>query len=233
MRREWRRFGPGIALGAAVLVVGTAAALAATADTGPSTASASADLAGPLRGPCLLGIIGDCAPQPTPTFTVPTSTASTPGVTPTDTSAPPSRDPTPSATRSRHPHSTRPTHQGRVHATAPGPSSTRQHPRRSGSVAVAVTTSVDPSPAGTTLSASDLPPTSDPGKRAASSSGMWRPLMQLFPIVAICLVVAIVVVVTAARRGSRNNRAAAGHVRQRHRHAYSETDELAHPRALR
>lgn len=99
-------------------------------------------------------------------------------------------------------------------------------------MAVAVTTTLDPSPAGTTISASDLPATPDPVRRT-ESSGMWRPLMQLFPIVAICLVVAIVVIATAVRRGSRRNRSAAGHLRRRHRHAYPETDELVHPRPVR
>lgn len=230
MRREWRRFGPGLALGAAVLIVGAVAAVAATASPVDHRAAApgSADAAAQLLGPCLLGIIGDCGPRPTPSFTVPSTGGTTPGPTRTGTTAPPSHRPTTSATRSGHPHSTAPTHHP-VRTTVPaGGQSTHHRPSRTGSLPVAATTSIDPTPAGTTLSASDgVPATPDQGERD-ESSGMLRPLMQLLPIVAICLAIGLVVVITAARRGSRRTRAVAGHSRPRHRHAYSDAEELVH-----
>lgn len=234
MRREWRRFGPGIALGAAVLVVGGTAVLVATAGTaGPAdtggdhaAAPAWADLAGPLAGPCLLGIIGDCAPPPTPTptYTFPSSTASTPAPTDSGTTAP-SHQPTTAPPRSRHPHSPPAHHRERVRTTVPAGLPSTHHGSGKSSLPVAATTSVDPTPAGTTLSASEgVPATPDQGERQESAS-MLRPLMQLFPVVAICLAIAVVVVVSAARRGSRRTRGANG--RRRHRHTYSDADEYS------
>lgn len=109
---------------------------------------------------------------------------------------------------------------------APSPT---HHGRRKSSLPVAVRTSVDPTPAGTTLSASDVPATPQQGG-PKESAGMFRPLTQLFPILVVGLAVGIVVLVGAARRGSRRTRAVAGHGR-RHRHTYSGADELTQPGA--
>lgn len=115
--------------------------------------------------------------------------------------------------------------------TAPAATSTHHGARRTHTLPVAATTSVDPTPAGTTLSASDdVPPT--PVKRERQeSAGVPRPLMQLLPIVAICLAIGLVVLVSAARRGSRRTQGPVGRGRRRHhRHASSDVDELVHPR---
>lgn len=231
MRREWSRIGPVLALCAAALVVGTAVVLAATASTTDRRAAvpASADLAAPPRGICLLGIIGDCGPRPTPTNTPPSGSASTPAPTHTETTAP-THQPTTTPTRPRHHHSRHARHTRTVRTTVPAqPSST--HHRTKSSLPVAATTSIDPTPAGTTISASDpVAATPDRGERQ-ESTGMLRPLMQLLPVAAICLAIGLVVIITAARRGSRRPRATAVHGRRRHRHSYADTDELVHPRA--
>lgn len=233
MRREWRRLGPGIVLGAAVLVVGAVAVLAATAGTARPRAAtaASADLAGSLRGPCLFGFIGDCrtSPSPTPTDPAPSSTVSTPVPTATHTT-PPADRPTTAPPRSRHPHPP-PTHRVRARTSAAAHLSATRHRKRKRSLPVAAPTSAGPTPAGTTLSASDdVPARPDLGGQEASA-GLFRPLLQVFPVAVICLAIGIVVVVGAVRRSSRRARSAAERRGRRHRHGDPVADELTHPGA--
>ncbi|MBO0828257.1 MAG: hypothetical protein J2P24_10805, partial [Streptosporangiales bacterium] len=186
-----------------------------------------ADLAAPPRGPCLFGFIGDCGASPAPTDPIPSSTVSTPAPTPTHTTAP-SHHPTTAPPRSRHPHPP-PTHHVAVRTTAPARASSTHHGKHKRSLPVAVTTKADPTPAGTTLSASDPVPATPDRAGQQEPTGMFRPLLQVFPVAVVCLATGIVVVVAAARRGSRRARAAAEHGGSRHRHSDSDAEELTHP----